>query len=146
MGHRTWIRLVTGLLGLLLAACPLLAQIDRASISGTITDPSGALVSGASVTVTNTDTGQSATVTTGSDGSYTASLLHIGTYSVEATAGGFQKTLQSGVILNVNQVARVDLQLKVGTVNRIHASDRRVPATRDRNIVPRYGGNGEANR
>ncbi len=57
MGYRTWIRLVTGLLGLLLAACQLLAQIDRASISGTITDPSGALVSGASVTVTNADTG-----------------------------------------------------------------------------------------
>ena len=88
-------------------------------ISGTITDPSGAVVSGASVTVTSAETGHAVTVTTGSDGSYTASLLHIGTYSVEATAGGFQKTLQPGVILNVNQVARVDLQLKVGTVNQI---------------------------
>ena len=91
MTYRTSIRLVTCLLALLLAPCQLSAQIDRASISGTMTDPSGALVSGATVTVTNSETGQAVTVTTGSDGSYSASLLHIGTYSVEATAARFSK-------------------------------------------------------
>ena len=117
--HRNTIRLVTCLLAVFLAAGTLEAQIDRASVSGTVMDQSGALVAGATVTVTNSETGQAVTVPTGSDGSYTASLLHIGTYSVEATAAGFQKTLESGVQLNVNQVARVDLQLKVGTVNQV---------------------------
>ena len=95
------------------------AQIDRASISGTITDPSGAVVVGATVTATNTETGQVESVKTGADGAYTISLLHIGSYSVEASASGFRKALQSGVVLNVNQVARVDLHLNVGPTTEV---------------------------
>jgi hypothetical protein len=99
------------------AISSLQAQIDRGSISGTVTDPSGAAVAGAIVTVINVGTNESVNLTTGSNGTYTARLLNIGKYSVEATAAGFQKTLQSGIELNVNQVAQVDLQLKVGTAN-----------------------------
>jgi hypothetical protein len=90
------------------------AQIDRASINGTVFDQSNAVVAGATVTVTNLGTGQTWTLTTGNDGSFTASLLHIGTYSVEATSSGFQKTVQTGIELNVNQVVHVDLKLSVG--------------------------------
>jgi len=100
-----------------LVAGRLRAQIDRASISGTVTDPSGAAVAGATVTVTNGGTNQSQTITTDSSGLYTARLLHIGTYSVEATAKGFERSLHSGIELNVNQVAQVDLQLKVGSAS-----------------------------
>jgi hypothetical protein len=100
-----------------LVAGRLRAQIDRASISGTVTDPSGAAVAGATVTVTNGGTNQSQTLTTDSSGLYTARLLHIGTYSVEATAKGFERSLHSGIELNVNQVAQVDLQLKVGSAS-----------------------------
>ena len=117
--HSNTIRLVTCLVALFLAASTLEAQIDRASISGTVADPSGAVVAGATVTITNVGTGQATTLTTGSDGSYTARLLQVGIYSVEATAGGFQTTRQSGIQLNVNQVARVDLQLKVGATSQV---------------------------
>src|ERR1700687_4439679 len=117
--HSKIIRLVICFLAVFLAASTLRAQIDRASISGIVTDSSGAIVTGATVTVTNTETGQAVTVTTGNDGSYTANLLHIGTYSVEATASGFQKTLQSYIQLSVNQVTRVDLALQVRMASQV---------------------------
>ena len=111
-------RLVICILVIFLSAATLQAQIDRSSISGTVTDPSGAVVPGATVVVTNTGTSESVTLATGSDGSYTASLLHVGAYSVEATARGFEKTREA-VQLDLNQVARVDLQLKVGGAGEI---------------------------
>ena len=111
--------LVMCTLVMFLSAATLQAQIDRASISGTVTDPSGAVVPGATVVVTNTGTSEGVTLTTGTDGSYTASLLHVGIYSVEATAHGFEKTLQSRIQLDLNQVARVDLQLKVGAAGEV---------------------------
>src|SRR5271155_1989279 len=75
------IRVVICMVVIFLAAGSLPAQIDRSSISGTVTDPSGAVVPGATVTVTNAGTSQAVTLITGGDGSYTASLLHVGTYS-----------------------------------------------------------------
>ncbi len=113
--HSKTIRVVVCLLALFLTAATLEAQIDRGTISGTVTDPSGAAVQGATVTVTNLGTNQVVNLTTDSAGIYNARILQIGTYSVEATSKGFQKTLQTGIQLNVNQVAQVDLQLKVGS-------------------------------
>ena len=113
------IRIVICLLAVFLAASTLEAQIDRATISGTVTDPSGAVVGGATVTVTNVGTNESTTLTTGSDGSYTARQLRIGTYSVDGTAKGFQTTHQTGILLDVNQVAQVNLQLKVGAASQV---------------------------
>jgi uncharacterized surface anchored protein len=90
IAHSKTIRVVICLAVVFLVAGRLRAQIDRASISGTVTDPSGAAVAGATVTVTNAGTNQSQTITTDSSGLYTARLLHIGTYSVEATAKGLK--------------------------------------------------------
>ncbi len=117
--HSKTIRRITCFLAVFLIVCTVEAQIDRASISGVISDPTGALLAGATVTVTNQGTGQAVTLKTGSDGSYSASLLRIGNYSVEAVASGFQKTVQTGIQLNVNQVVRVDVQLKLGTTSQI---------------------------
>jgi Carboxypeptidase regulatory-like domain/TonB dependent receptor len=117
--HRNTIRVVVCLVAVMLAASTLNAQIDRATITGTVTDPSGAAVAGATVTVTNVGTNQSVTVTTERDGSYTARHLQIGTYRVEAGANGFQKTLQTGIQLNVNQVAQINVELKVGTASQV---------------------------
>ncbi len=117
IAHSKTIQVVICLAVVVLVAGTLQAQIDRASISGTVTDPSGAAVAGATVTVTNAGTNQSQTLTTDSSGLYTARLLHIGTYSVEVTAKGFERSLHSGIELNVNQVAQVDLQLKVGSAS-----------------------------
>jgi hypothetical protein len=107
------------LVAVFLAASALHAQIDRGTISGAVTDPSNAVVAGATVTVTNVGTGQMLTLTTGSDGSYTARALQNGTYSVEVSAAGFQKAVQSGIELQVNQVVRADLKLSVGKTNQV---------------------------
>jgi hypothetical protein len=87
---------------------------STATIVGTVTDPSGAVISGAQVTVTNTGTGQERTVTTNSSGAYQAPQLQIGAYSVSATAPGFKKYEATNIVLNVNDTIRVDASLQVG--------------------------------
>ena len=113
------IRLVTCGLAFLLPCGMLQAQIDRGTISGTVADSSGALIAGATVTVTNVDTNQAVSLTADNDGIYTARLLQQGNYNVEASAKGFRTTLQTGIKLNVNQVARVDFRLEVGTTSQV---------------------------
>lgn len=85
-----------------------------ATIVGTVTDPSGAVVAGGQVSITDTKTGQIRTVTTNSAGSFLAADLQIGTYSVAVTAPGFKKYEQTGIVLNVNDTIRVDATLQVG--------------------------------
>ncbi len=89
------------------------AQVDRATLSGVVKDSTGAVISGASVTVTNVATNVATRVTTTSTGNYLAVNLAPGTYLVEAEATGFQKTAQS-VILEVGQRGRLDVTLGVG--------------------------------
>ncbi len=107
------------LLVLCLSPFGLLAQVDRGSIVGAVSDASGGLVPGATVTLTNVGTNQSVRTTTDSAGSYVANLLHIGTYTVAAEAAGFRKTVQPGIAVDVNQVVRVDLVLQVGTETQV---------------------------
>ncbi len=94
---------------------PLLAQLDRGSVVGLVTDPVGARVPGAQVTVTNLGTNQSVIVTTDDNGQYAADLLRIGTYSVTVEKPGFQKAVQSNVDVGVNQTARLDIALRIGS-------------------------------
>jgi hypothetical protein len=103
------------LLTLLLAATTAKAQLDRGSITGVITDPSGAVVAGARVSIIDTATGETVQFTTAKDGAYTARALNPSTYSVTAEQAGFHKTVQSGVVLSINQVVRIDLVLQVGS-------------------------------
>jgi len=102
---------------LVVASTPAVSQVDRGAIVGTVTDPTGARVSGAQVTTTSLSTDQSINVTTDEDGNYTAKLLKIGTYSVSATKPGFQTTVQASAEVAVNQVLRLDLVLKVGSTS-----------------------------
>jgi hypothetical protein len=102
---------------LLIATPPVVAQVDRGAIVGTVTDPTGALVSGALITITNVDTDQPIRVTTDEEGNYGAKLLKIGTYSVSATKQGFERTVQASVDVAVNQSVRVDLVLKLGATS-----------------------------
>jgi len=95
------------------------AQVDRGGIVGTVSDSSGAVVPGVAVTVTNLATSQATKLTTDVTGTYTASLLRIGTYSVSAEKEGFQRTVQSNVEVGVNQVVRVNLTLQVGEVRQV---------------------------
>jgi hypothetical protein len=97
----------------------LMAQVDRGGIVGTVTDSSGAVVPGVTVTVTNIGTNQSTKLTTDVSGSYTANLLRIGRYTLTAEKEGFQRIVQSNIDVGVNEVVRVDLVLKVGEVKQV---------------------------
>ena len=102
-----------------LFAIPLsiVAQVTSATIVGTVTDPSGANVSGAQVTARNIETGLTRNVTSGEDGNYRLEFLPVGNYVVEVTTSGFKKAYLSGIVLQVNDTIRVDVALTVGQVN-----------------------------
>ncbi|HTP44512.1 MAG TPA: carboxypeptidase-like regulatory domain-containing protein, partial [Candidatus Acidoferrum sp.] len=95
-------------------ASPLRAQTTT-SLRGTVTDQSGAVVSGAKVTITNTGTGISKTTNSANDGTYVFDPLPVGTYSVAVEKSGFAKFVQSGIVLELNQNGRLDVNLKVGS-------------------------------
>jgi hypothetical protein len=93
-----------------------IAQQETATIVGYITDSSGALVPNATITVVNLATSISVTTVTDERGSYTVPSLRPGDYSITAEAGGFRKTMRSGVRLQVAQVLQLDMTLQPGDV------------------------------
>jgi hypothetical protein len=103
--------------GVVLSTLPLHAQVDTGSITGTVTDASGAVVNAAKVTLTNEGTGVNLSVNTGSDGSYTFSPVRIGSYKIDASAQGFKTVSQSNVVVNVNASVLVNLKLPTGSVS-----------------------------
>jgi len=92
-----------------------LAQVDTGSISGVVSDASGAVVSGAKVTLTNQGTGASLSATTGADGVYKFSPVKIGTYKLVATSQGFQTTTQSDVKVDIGSAVLLNFALKPGS-------------------------------
>ncbi|HVW77040.1 MAG TPA: TonB-dependent receptor [Alloacidobacterium sp.] len=102
---------------LLLCGSIAFAQTITGSVTGTVTDPSGAAVSGATVTATNTATGVSAPTQTNSAGVYTLRFLPIGQYKVTVEATGFDKSTTEPFALEVAQEARIDVKLTVGQVS-----------------------------
>ena len=109
-----WITIV----GLAVMVSSVTAQITTATIIGTVSDPNGAPVPAATVTAKNVDTGLTRTVTSGEDGSFRLDFLPVGNYSVEITAtSGFKKAFRDGIVLRVNDTARVDMALEVGSVD-----------------------------
>jgi hypothetical protein len=105
------------LLCLLLASASLLAQTFRGTILGSVTDPQGAVVAGAKVTVHNVNTGLERTTETSADGSYSIPELPIGTYTVSVTQSGFQTAVTSNVAVNVAAEKRVDVVFRTGQVS-----------------------------
>ncbi len=98
-----------------LPAVPVSAQVTTGTIVGTVKDSAGAVVPGATVTITETGKQTSSIYTTDSDGAYTAPFLIPGTYELAVDVQGFRKYVRRGVVLQVNQRARVDIALEVGT-------------------------------
>ena len=86
-------------------------------ITGVVTDTSGAVVAGATVTVTNTQTNATRAAVTNNVGNYSFPALPPGVYNVKVEIQGFQPEIRSGVELQVQQVARLDFQLNVGSVS-----------------------------
>src|SRR5713226_4296803 len=97
----------------LLAALPLLGADVTAALSGTVKDASGAVVSGASITLTNTQTNISRTLKSGPDGSYSFTLVPVGNYKLTVEQTGFRKYVQDGIVLQVNQAAKQDVSLRI---------------------------------
>src|SRR5262249_60918800 len=87
---------------------------SSADISGTVFDPTKALVSGAVVTATNNETGLARTATTDSSGSYRITLLPPGEYEVKVKAEGFNLQVKRGIVLTVGQTAVIKFDLLVG--------------------------------
>jgi hypothetical protein len=101
----------------LLSTVVLVGQTFRGTILGSVTDPSGAYVAGATVKVRNVATGLERATVTSADGSYAVPELPIGSYSVTVTLTGFQTSITNTVEVNVATERRVDVALKTGKVS-----------------------------
>jgi hypothetical protein len=105
------------------------AQQITGSIRGTVVDPSGAVVQAATVQAQQTETGLTRTARTDRDGAYVLVELPIGHYQIRAEAKGYQKYLQEGITLDINETATVGIHLKLG------AETQQVEVTADADLV-----------
>jgi outer membrane receptor protein involved in Fe transport len=95
---------------------PLRAQVAGGTLSGSITDPSGAAVANAQVVIKNSATGVARTMTTNTDGFYSAANLLPGEYEVAVSATGFNTEIKKGITINVGSQPVFNLALQIGTV------------------------------
>ena len=102
------------LLFLSVAGMPLMAQITGGSIAGSITDPSGAVIPGATIVATNQETGVKSTTTSTGAGVYTFPTLGLGTYSVTVSASGFETKTSTGVLVRVSSTTALNVALTIG--------------------------------
>src|SRR6202171_5439066 len=101
-------------IGVFLVCVPLFSQGNQGRITGTITDQSGGVIAGATVTVKDVQRGVSRTLTTGDSGEYNAPNLLPGAYAVRAEAKGFKVVERQNILLEVGKEVRVDLPLQRG--------------------------------
>src|SRR5262250_3315276 len=96
-----------------LTTIPLRAQSNNASITGEITDPNGAVIQGAQITLTSKDTKQTSNYVSDANGYYSFRNVLPGTYQLTITAQGFGKYTQEGILVRVGYPIRQDVQLKL---------------------------------
>src|ERR1700752_3160729 len=101
---------------LVFAALTLSAQIDTGGITGTVTDPSGATVAAATITLTNDATGVVLSTKSTSTGTYSLSSVRPGTYTLRGEAAGFQTFVDSGLEVHLQSTLTVDIGLTAGEV------------------------------
>ncbi len=124
MGYATMKQVVVGLISLLVLlagfllnwSVPALAQGTSGSLTGQITDPSGATVVGATVTLKNVDTNYLQTATTDNTGIYLLKPVMPGNYSLTVAAKGFATYVQNGIVITANLYATQDVRLKLASV------------------------------
>lgn len=112
-------KLLNTCLWAILSIAPVYAQVATAELNGTVLDPSGAAVANAKVTAIATATNQSHETITSSSGSYVLTLLPPGDYQMVVEAPGFKKLEQTGITLQINQQAEVNLTLQLGDVSQV---------------------------
>ncbi len=93
-----------------------MAQLTSASLTGLVTDPGGAVIPGASVLVTNADTGEERRADTGAEGRFTMSQLKPGNYELSVETAGFKRFVRPGIRLQGSQAAEVNATLELGDV------------------------------
>lgn len=103
-------------LAIILLVAPVSAQIDTGTILGTVRDANGAVVPKAKVFLTNTGTGVSTDTETDDGGRYIFPAIKIGSYQVVVEAGGFKKVVRSGIQLNIQQQAEINITLEAGEI------------------------------
>jgi hypothetical protein len=103
---------IAGLLGAEIVS----GQTIRSTLTGTVTDPNGAVIQGAVVTATSVATGVSTIAKTNQVGSYTFTALQPGDYVLEVEVTGFKRFVQGGIVLQIAQATRVDPALEVGAI------------------------------
>jgi hypothetical protein len=114
-----FVRLSCLILSLLLPAALLLAQSGSATITGTVTDPSGATINGAIVTVRDTSTGFTRTTASNETGNYSLPGLRPGVYTVTVETAGFRRHQQTNFQVEVDQTARLDVQMQLGQTTEV---------------------------
>lgn len=112
---RSFRLIACALSALLPAALFLSGQSQNSGISGVVTDPSGAIVSGADLTLTSPSRNTTAKATSNADGLYSFPNLQPGDYELKVSATGFKPLVQTGISLLVNQNARMDIKLELGS-------------------------------
>jgi hypothetical protein len=121
---------------LLFLASSLHAQVRSGTITGTVTDSSGAVVADAQVTVVDTDTNESYSTKTTSAGTYTVPYLATGNYSVTIVKAGFEKNTEAGLHLDPSQIGKADATLMVGSAaTNIEVSASRLQLQTESNMV-----------
>ncbi len=113
--HIKRVSLVCGLL--FCAGLPAIAQEVSAGITGSVTDPSGAAISGATVTAKDLDRGTEFPTKTNADGIYAFPRVPVGRYELKVEATGFKVFIIPSITLEVNQRARLDVAMQIGTMN-----------------------------
>jgi outer membrane receptor protein involved in Fe transport len=129
----------TGLLAIALILCilhPALSQVQNASLTGLVTDPTGAVINGVEVTIKNVATNVTYSRTTDQSGYYLFPSLPVGSYTISAETPGFKKAVHNGVILEVGQSARSDFNLEVGGITEVIEVESAVSALETEQATP----------
>src|SRR5262245_60239704 len=114
---RPWFVLIATVFLVLLSGKALLGQTSTAVLTGTIRDASGAILPGVTVTSTNTARNTSQSTVSNDAGSYAFPAMQPGTYSLTAELPGFKKFLREGIVLQVTQVIRLDVEMALGAIS-----------------------------
>jgi hypothetical protein len=112
---RRYLFLLIFLVGAVFSITPRASAQENATITGTVTDPTGAVIPNATITLTNPATSQTRSTVSNASGLYLFPSLAIGNYTLSATAPGFEKYTKNGIVLNVDQTLQESVALTVGS-------------------------------